>query len=75
MQEEDAIMPSPAARRSPVPPATPDAIEEGLRQLFRSVADEPLPDEFADLLRRMDEATAQPAGSAGPAPKAAETPE
>jgi len=32
---------------------------DGLRQLYNSVVDEPLPDSFKDLLDRLDEASPQ----------------
>lgn len=37
-----------------MPPKNPDAIAMGLQQLFATVADEPVPDEFLALLERID---------------------
>lgn len=45
-----------------------DPIAEGLRQLYRNVAEEPIPDEFLELLNRIDSASIQtekPANEAG----------
>lgn len=50
-------MPSSAARRTAPLPAVVDPIEEGLRELFRTMVEEPLPDEFKALLERIDAAT------------------
>jgi hypothetical protein len=46
-------------KRKPVAPARPRGGEEpgwaaGLRQLYNSVLDEPLPDSFDDLLKKLD---------------------
>lgn len=47
-------------------PADTDWIGDGLRQLYRRVAEEPLPDAFAKLLEQLDEAAPDAAGkSAG----------
>jgi hypothetical protein len=38
------------------------AISQGLRQFFDTVASEPIPDEFVELLRRIDEGNEGKAG-------------
>lgn len=42
--------------RTPRPPRKKDEPDwaEGLRQLYNSVAEEPLPDSFDDLLKKLD---------------------
>ncbi len=46
--------PSPDPSRKAAPAPQPDWAD-GLRQLYDSVVDEPLPDTFKDLLERLDE--------------------
>ena len=49
-----------APKKAPVVPLTPRKNDEpgwagGLRQLYNSVVDEPLPDSFKDLLKKLDD--------------------
>ena len=39
----------------------------GLRQLYDSVVDEPIPDTFMDLLSQLDDSGSKPNGHAAPA--------
>lgn len=61
------------ANSTPCPDLGPDLIDDpivaGLRTLYRDVLAEPVPDEFNDLLARIDAALgAAPDGEAGTAP-------
>jgi hypothetical protein len=57
-------MPPTAARRATPHSAAVDPIEAGLRELFRAMAEEPLPEEFKALLDRIDAAAGPAAGPA-----------
>lgn len=45
------------------PTTSTDWIGDGLRQLYRQVVDEPLPDSLASLLERLDESQVSPPAS------------
>lgn len=58
--EPTAISPRPTRATT-----RPDPISAGLRALWASLEEEPVPDDFLALLDRMDEAEAPPPGPGG----------
>ncbi len=61
--EQPAITPR-ATRATP----RPDPISAGLRALWASLEDEPVPDDFLALLDRMDDPAAPPGSASGGGP-------
>ena len=50
----DAGMGSNSTRREPPSSGKPDAVTTGLQQLFASIAEEPIPDDFLKLLDEIE---------------------